>query len=57
MENFEETPRWELTDDRKTALLAAADDLKKLLTDRNPPPDYMEVSEAIDKINWENDRA
>jgi len=56
MENFEETPRWELTDDRKTALLAAADDLKKLL-DRNPPPDYMEVSEAIDKINWENDRA
>ncbi len=55
MENHED-PRWELTADRKAAMLAAADELKKIL-DRNPPPTYSEVSDAIENIAAANDRA
>ncbi len=40
---------------RKAEILDRVQDLKKLL-DRDPPPTYSEVWEAIDRINHPNDR-
>jgi len=40
---------------RKAEIKQRIDNLNKLL-DRDPPPTYSEVSEAIDRINHPNDR-